>query len=515
MQIPKKFLSYTIDPSQINQFNDLLRGPKKFDLRCSPAQVNDDLSEIIIEEGVDALQTVQYFNYEEGDLKLDTDNKSEPYGDARIVGDLGSLQHLAIVNPTFDPESIENANSISHEKLTCFFVSGRIVSDSDELRIYTQATSLPSSTPTSQSDEKSLNFHVLSNTIQTASFDKFTTSGSELHFSDLNLFSDPAEAFSVFKRDGAQSFVKVSKVQVNNDLGMEKLDPLVPFVTSSRNKVLSPISIVSSLKADLKASLSMLCFSTIGFDYDSSSFNDLENVIQRLTVETGNSSLKAQQQSVEFFDQKNLYFKADNNHQSEQKIIRFDNLESERAGSDNLRQDNQPRLSNLMNGNAHTNNEHRQDKLISVDAPHTQKLDMSQNSWQKIFKSRINKAAIENITRLQFSINPKKLGNVSVSLQMNAGEVSVTVISSSGHVANILQASEAKLETLLSDNGMKLASYTVNSEQNGRERRDRAPTQERKSALADSDLSQATDVTASELRSKNKSAHTGDYDYLV
>ena len=75
MQIPKKFLSYTIDPSQINQFNDLLRGAKKFDLRCSPAQVNDDLSENIIEEGVDALQTVQYFNYEEGDL-IDTDNKS-------------------------------------------------------------------------------------------------------------------------------------------------------------------------------------------------------------------------------------------------------------------------------------------------------------------------------------------------------------------------------------------------------------------------------------------------------
>ena len=515
MHIQKKILSYTIDPSQVNQCNDFLRGTKRFDLSCSPAQVNDDLSENTIEEGVDALQTVQYFNYEEGDLKLDTDNKSAPHGDARIVGDLGSLRRLAIVNPTFDPESIENVNSISREKLTCFFVSGRIVSDSDELRIYTQTTSLPSSTPSSQSDEKSLNFHVLNNTVQTASFDKLTTSGSELQFSDLNLFSDPAESFSVFKRDGAQSFIQVSKVQVNNGLVIEKLDPLLPFVTSGRNKVLSPISTVSSLKADLKATLSMLCFSTIGFDYDSSSSNDVEKVLRRLTVETGNSSLKAQQQSVEFFDQKNLYLKSDNNHRSKQKMISFDNLESERAGIDNLRQDNQPRLSNLMNGNAHTNIEYRQDKLISVDAPHTQKLDMSQNSWQKIFSFQISKAALENITRRQFSINPKKLGSVSVSLQMNAGEVSVTVISSSGHVASILQASEAKLETLLSDNGMKLASYTVNSEQSGRERRDRAPTHERKSASADSDLSQATKVTASELKSKNKSAHSGDYDYLV
>jgi len=515
MHIPKTFLSYTIDPSQINQCNDFLQGPKKFDLSCSAAQVTDDLGENIIEEGVDTLQTVQYFNYEEGDLKLCTDNKSAPHGDARIVGDLGSLQHLAIVNPTFDPEGIENVNSISREKLTCFFVSGRIVSDSDELRIYTQTTALPSSTPSSQSDEKSLNFHLLSNTVQTASFDKFKTSGSELHFSDLNLFADHAESFSVFKRDGAQSFVEVSKVQVNNGLVIEKLDPLVPFVTSGRNKVVSPTSIVSSLKADLKASLSMLCFSTIGFDYDSSSSNDLENVLQHLTVETGKSSLKAQQQSVEFFDQKPLYLNSENNQLSKQKIISFDNLESEPAGIDNLRQDNQPRLSNVKDGNAHTHIEHRQDKLISADAPHTQKLDMSLNSWQKIFNSRINKAALENITRLQFSINPKKLGNISVSLQMNAGEVSVTVISSSGHVASILQASEVKLETLLSDNGMKLASYSVNSEQNGRERRDRARTHEIKSALADSDVSKATNVTASELRSKNKSAHKGDYDYLV
>ena len=260
MHIPKTFRSYTIDPSQTNQRNDFLQGPKKFDLSCCAAQVTDDLGENIIEEGVDALQTVQYFNYEEGDLKLYTDNKSAPHGDARIVGDLGSLRHLEIVNPTFDPEGIENVNSISREKLTCFFVSGRLVSDSDELRIYTQTTALPSSTPSSQSDEKSLNFHLLSNTVQTASFDKFKASGSELHFSDLNLVADHAESLSVFKRDGAQSFVEVSKVQVNNGLVIEQLDPLVPFVTSGRNKVVSPISIVSSLKADLKASLSMLCF---------------------------------------------------------------------------------------------------------------------------------------------------------------------------------------------------------------------------------------------------------------
>ena len=193
----------------------------------------------------------------------------------------------------------------------------------------------------------------------------------------------------------------------------------------------------------------------------------------------------------------------------------FSNTENEAFATDISRYATEVKFSALSDLNAQNQNDDKFDKSISGDAPRVHKLDMALKTWQKVFHSQISKAALENITQLQFSINPKKLGRVSVTLQMDAGNVNVSIFSSNGQVANILQTSEGKLETLLSDHGMKLASFNVNSEQNGREKRDRAPTSGRQSELVERDGPKMAIGLPNEDKPRTPNTHNGDYDYLV
>ena len=126
---------------------------------------------------------------------------------------------------------------------------------------------------------------------------------------------------------------------------------------------------------------------------------------------------------------------------------------------------------------------------------------MSLNTWQKVLSSQISKSvALENITELQFTINPKKLGRVSVTLQMDAGNVNVSIFLRMDMLQTFCNIG-GRLETLLSDHGMKLASYNASSEQNGRDKRDRAPTNGRQSGIVERDGSK----TAGGLQSESKS----------
>jgi flagellar hook-length control protein FliK len=229
----------------------------------------------------------------------------------------------------------------------------------------------------------------------------------------------------------------------------------------------------------------------------------------------GSRFVNLEQNSAQFVMPTTLHFSSNYNISSKHKTSNGFNTEKDALANDILRNADMVKFSAIDDLNARNLNDNKFDKSISVDAPRTYKLDMSLNTWQKVFGSQVSKAALDNITKLQFTINPKKLGRVSVTLQMDAGNVNVSIFSSNGHVANILQTSEGKLEALLSDHGMKLASYNVSSEQNGQDKRDRAPTNGRHSEIVERNGSKTADVVQSEAKSRTSTSHNGDYDYLV
>lgn len=280
-------------------------------------------------------------------------------------------------------------------------------------------------------------------------------------------------------------------------------------------KKLSKVSIASSLKTKLKARASSLHYSALQFNQIAPGNYDLRRVLQSVIGAKGSPFVNLDQTSAQFVIPTTLHFSSKNNISPKHEIGNVFSVEKEALATDILRNAALVKFSAIGDLNARNPNDNQFDKPISVDVPRTYKLDMSLNTWQKVLSSQISKAALENITKLQFTINPKKLGRVSVTLQMDAGNVNVSIFSSNGHVANILQTSEGKLETLLSDHGMKLASYNVSSEQNGRDKRDRAPTNGRQSGIVERDGSKTAGGLQSESKSRTSNTHNGDYDYLV
>ena len=280
-------------------------------------------------------------------------------------------------------------------------------------------------------------------------------------------------------------------------------------------KKLSKVSITSSLKTKLKARASSLHYSALQFNEIAPGNYDLGRVLQSVIGAKGSPFVNLDQTSAQFVIPTTLHFSSKNNISPKHEIGNVFSVEKEALATDILRNAAMVKFSAIGDLNARNPNDNQFDKSISVDVPRTYKLDMSLNTWQKVLSSQISKAALENITKLQFTINPKKLGRVSVTLQMDAGNVNVSIFSSNGHVANILQTSEGKLETLLSDHGMKLASYNVSSEQNGRDKRDRAPTNGRQSGIVERDGSKTAGGLQSESKSRTSNTHNGDYDYLV
>ena len=280
-------------------------------------------------------------------------------------------------------------------------------------------------------------------------------------------------------------------------------------------KKLSKVSITSSLKTKLKARASSLHYSALQFNEIAPGNYDLGRVLQSVIGAKGSPFVNLDQTSAQFVIPTTLHFSSKNNISPKHEIGNVFSVEKEALATDILRNAAVVKFSAIGDLNARNPNDNQFDKSISVDVPRTYKLDMSLNTWQKVLSSQISKAALENITKLQFTLNPKKLGRVSVTLQMDAGNVNVSIFSSNGHVANILQTSEGKLETLLSDHGMKLASYNVSSEQNGRDKRDRAPTNGRQSGIVERDGSMTAGGLQSESKLRTSNTHNGDYDYLV
>ena len=552
MHVPIKLLSNLVDPSPTNMRGDPLREPKKFEDSFAQEQASqgDANEQYAPPLNTPSLHTeIDYHN-------LDHKNKLPTNNNAHIAIDVEWLRQLIGKNPISALEGQVIVNEKQNETRSLqaqrLYLTGEAgPKEPDHTTLASNFTSgidilhltFPKnaelSPPTMQSigDTGTPEFHseqILSaELIPKAQLIESSLASFELIKREKNLTVETFTAFGLARqpssyinddgrflnslviKGGARSKVDYLNLVRGSNFTNEALSGPDSLKELGMNYELSNVSINLPLKTKLKASASSLYYPAIQLNESGSANYDLGRVLQSVLDAKGSPFVNSEHNSLQFYIPTSLHLSSKNNIQPKHEMGNASNTEEEFLASDSPRNANQVKFSATSDLNAQNSNENKFDRSNLVDAPRIHKLDISLNTWQKIFNSQISKAAFENITKLQFSINPKKLGRVSVTLQMDAGTVNVSIVSSNGHVANILQTSEGKLETLLSDHGMKLASFNVNSEHNGRDKRDRAQTKESKSEIVDRDGSKTTIGLQSEVTSKAPSAHNGDYDYLV
>jgi len=156
------------------------------------------------------------------------------------------------------------------------------------------------------------------------------------------------------------------------------------------------------------------------------------------------------------------------------------------------------------NKNQHTN---VQSKVIRVD--------MLKKTWEQQIVSKLVSGIKENAPSIDLILQPKKLGEVSVQIVRDANNVSIKLTSESENIANLFKATEIQLETLLAQNGMKLAGFTVRYDNQGRDNRNSQQSNNSKNGMLLKKKSEKSVQNDLKTESVATRRHVGDYDYLV
>jgi len=156
------------------------------------------------------------------------------------------------------------------------------------------------------------------------------------------------------------------------------------------------------------------------------------------------------------------------------------------------------------NKNKHTN---VQSKVIRVD--------MLKKTWEQQIVSKLVSGIKENAPSIDLILQPKKLGEVSVQIVRDANNVSIKLTSESENIANLFKATEIQLETLLAQNGMKLAGFTVRYDNQGRDNRNSQQSNNSKNGMLLKKKSEKSVQNDLKTESVATRRHVGDYDYLV
>lgn len=143
------------------------------------------------------------------------------------------------------------------------------------------------------------------------------------------------------------------------------------------------------------------------------------------------------------------------------------------------------------------------------------RVDVLKKTWEQQVVSKLVSGIKENDTSIDLILQPKKLGEVSVQIVRDANNVSIKLTTENQNVANLFKATEIQLETLLFQNGMKLAGFTVGYDNQGRDNRNSQQSNNSKNGILLKKKSEKSDQNDSMTESIALSRHVGDYDYLV
>ena len=143
------------------------------------------------------------------------------------------------------------------------------------------------------------------------------------------------------------------------------------------------------------------------------------------------------------------------------------------------------------------------------------RVDMLKKTWEQQIVSKLVSGIKENAPSIDLILQPKKLGEVSVQIVRDANNVSIKLTSESENIANLFKATEIQLETLLAQNGMKLAGFTVRYDNQGRDNRNSQQSNNSKNGMLLKKKSEKSVQNDLKTESVATRRHVGDYDYLV
>jgi flagellar hook-length control protein FliK len=144
------------------------------------------------------------------------------------------------------------------------------------------------------------------------------------------------------------------------------------------------------------------------------------------------------------------------------------------------------------------------------------RVDVLKKTWEHQVVSKLVSGIKDNASSIDLILHPKKLGEVSVQIFSDENNVNIKLTSESQSVANLFKTTENQLETLLSQNGMKLAGFTVGYDSQGRDSNRNSPqSNNSKNSILSKKKSEKLVQKDLKTESIAMNRHVGDYDYLV
>ena len=92
----------------------------------------------------------------------------------------------------------------------------------------------------------------------------------------------------------------------------------------------------------------------------------------------------------------------------------------------------------------------------------TEVLDFTKDSWNEKLTNSIKDAIRKGSNRIDFSIEPKRLGRLTITLVIDGGSADIVINASNSNAAQIIGESQMQLQKMLSESGMHLENFQTN-----------------------------------------------------
>lgn len=153
--------------------------------------------------------------------------------------------------------------------------------------------------------------------------------------------------------------------------------------------------------------------------------------------------------------------------------------------------------------------------LIENERSAILRVDMLKKNWDNQIVTKIVSSIKNNVSSIDLILHPKKLGEVAIQISNTENSVAIKLATENLTVANLFQTTENKLDALLSQNGMKLAEFTVGYDNQNRDNRNTQQFNKAQHVAQVRKRSERPTASGMHGESVKLSRHIGDYDYLV
>ncbi len=159
------------------------------------------------------------------------------------------------------------------------------------------------------------------------------------------------------------------------------------------------------------------------------------------------------------YDKKNYIRKSklDNFDYISINAVKSKSIETE-SSNKNISNTNNGNITNInppISSNPSISNFFSSESLIK----NTEVLDFAKENWNEKLVNSIKEAIRKGSNRIDFSIEPKRLGKLSITLVIDGGSADIIINASNSSVAQMLGESQIQLQKMLAESGMYLGNF--------------------------------------------------------